>query len=118
MIAIRLGGAAGGGLRGPREAMARRLKSNLRWSEDGAAFLGRFCVGRVERVVPEDWDKPTTTDYWEWAKRKTYEALQATPWSAAIIIDSDGGQDELGHFATEEEAQQALAAEVEKAINR
>lgn len=118
MIEIRLGGgAAGGGLRGPREAMARRLESKLRWNEDGAAFLGRICVGRVERVVPEDWDKPTT-DYWEWAKRKTYEALQATPWSAAIIIDSDGGQDELGHFATEEEAKQALAAEVEKALNQ
>lgn len=117
MIEIRLGGAAGGGLRGPREAMARRLESKLRWSEDGAAFLGRICVGRVERVVPEDWDKPTT-DYWEWAKRKTYEALQATPWSAAIMIDCDGGQDELGLFATEEEAQRALATEVENAINQ
>ncbi len=48
-------------------------------------------------------------------QRKRYEALQATPWTAAVIIDADGGQDALGHFATEEEAKQALAAEVEKA---
>lgn len=83
--------------------------SILQWNEDGLAFVGRICVGRVERVVPEGW---------RWALRKTHEALQATPWSAAIIIDTDGGQDVLGHFATEEEAKQALTAEVEKALNR
>ena len=106
--------------------------SVLEWDKDGEAFLGRICVGRVERVVPEDWNEATRPtpgadpsllgaqfrENWRAEQRNTYEALQATPWLAAIIVDSDGAQDVLGHFATEEEAQRALAAEVEKAINR
>ena len=31
--------------------------SIVQWNEDGAAFLGRICVGCVKRVVPEDWDE-------------------------------------------------------------
>ena len=106
--------------------------SIVQWNEDGAAFLGRICVGCVKRVVPEDWDEQTRptpgaadlprgmriADDLRAAQRERYEALQATPWTAAVIIDADGGQDALGHFASQVEAKQALAAEVEKAINR
>ena len=102
----------------------------LQWNEDGAAFLGRICVGCVKRVVPEDWDEQTRptpgaadlptdrrfADDFRATQRRRYEALQAAPWTAAVIIDADGGQNALGHFATEEEARQALAAEVEKAL--
>jgi hypothetical protein len=105
--------------------------SIVQWNEDGAAFLGRIYVGRVERVVPEDWDERTRptpgaadvpndrrfADDFRAAQRARYEALQATPWTAAVIIDANGGQDALGHFASGEEAKQAFAAEVEKAIN-
>ena len=105
--------------------------SILQWNEDGLAFLGRICVGRVERAVPEDWDEQTRptpgvadlpkdrrfADDFRATQRRRYEALQATPWTAAVIIDADGGQDALGHFASEEEAKQALGAEVEKALN-
>ena len=105
--------------------------SILQWNEDSLAFLGRICVGRVKRVVPEDWDEQTrptpgtadlprgmrVADDLRAAQRKRYEANQSTPWAAAIVIDTDGGQEDLGQFATEEAAKQALGAEVEKALN-
>ena len=100
---------------------------NIHWDENGSLFVGRIFVGYVDREVPENWREEypelpdnanTFSKRYREIVRKTYAEQEATPWSASMQIAREDAGDDLGRFATEQEAKQALESAVRKELGR
>ena len=85
--------------------------NNAFGKERTALYIGNLYVGGIMRVVPEDWrgarvKNPNMMEF--------YVKRESAPWRAWFMSDDEG--DEIGYYATDDEARTALEDHLASAI--
>lgn len=105
------------------------IGAEVEWRKDSygheahALYLGELYVGHIMRVVPGQWrnwghlnetDPDPEVEKRHQERREYYESRDLTPWRGWFMKDDDG--DEIGFFATAEEARGSVEKHLFSAI--